>query len=556
MGYRNEKKPRTIIPRSKCLVRVGTSLYPYDYSNNSQDNCFKKQKQSNPKSGSSQNLSPSTKRQYTDKNAHKTLKKATKSACAIEKLVEEHNFPNHAQFSFPSKYFSLIKSQLEKHKRKTHFYRIECTLGDILFAPGFLFKYIKSNSCMVISETQLDHQDVYAISGGRLHLSLQCETFKRAGLSNVQFSKPDPRGIGSSTYRMTYDLRSSSSITGNATFDRLKWSLQNTLVDLEKDVHTFAISTLDQQGMPVEMDDSLALYFHELSKKRKVAPFEAYDLVPDIYERKSRAVPEMCVPKLTFEPINAHAGDLGKSINKGPSDTTNSFLQSLSTFPKDTAQEIIQEWAFNINDWLTLLSLDSDRTQFIDTIDRHLSSYELLDKASSAQDITVVEIGGGLIPPAYIYKLWTSMTDALKSDDSGKDSNGQEKTNDVENSWVALNVRGVEDAPVSWADKKHVYTPYGGENQYSLIKLPSSNTLSKLSSEFQNLEKDVSGNIDAALEAARILEDCSNKTGSENGSKKRKDIDTISTSNGESESQSSKPVYPYLVLQMLDANDP
>lgn len=562
MGYKNEKKPKTTIPRSKCFVRVGSSIYPSDHHDYLSSLSIKKQKlpdqipqDTSVKFDKSNDLNSTC----LNKQPKNHMKGSFKSAQKIQHIIENHNFPKHVQFTFPSKYSNLIRSHFSNNEKTSYFYRIECTLGDILLAPGFISNYIKSNSCLVITETQLDHEDVYAISNGCLHLSLQRDTFKRAGLSNVKFTKPDPRGLGSSSYRIKYDLRSPTLVTGNPTYDRLKWALQNTLIDEEKDVHTFAISTLNQQGMPIEMKNDLALYFHNLAKKRGVL-FEAYDLIPEIYERNKRAVPDMKIPDLTFGAVDFTIDNKTQSHDSpeisNQHDTDKKSASTPMVFAKETAREIIQEWALNINDWLALISLDSDRSLFNDTIDSHLSSYELLDKDEESQDITVIEYSGGLISPAYIYKLWSGFVNVLN--DQNTQTSLQEPDNEKEQlsssnmnenlspqkNWIALSVKGVEDAPVSWEERQHVYTPNGGENHYTLVKLPNGNpetrnNAMKSSHQYQNVQ--------AALGVEKIINlPNDDKSGV---SAKRKEMPNDNKT-------IEKAIYPYFLLQFLDANDP
>lgn len=83
-----------------------------------------------------------------------------------------------------------------------------------------------------------------------------------------------------------------------------------------------------------------------------------------------------------------------------------------------------------------MISLDSDRSLFNDTIDSHLSSYELLDKDEESQDITVIEYSGGLISPAYIYKLWSVFVNVLN--DQNTQTSLQQESDNEKNNPVAV----------------------------------------------------------------------------------------------------------------------
>lgn len=559
MAHKSEKKPKTTIPRSKCVITLGTSASCAEItgkeldtkSGNDTGSSSKKQKvDSLTAVGSSSSQAEPTKDAAKSKHdpVFKNNQTSIKASQKISRLIETHNFAKSAQFTFPSRYLSLIQQKVIQSIPAIYFYRIRCTLGDILFAPGFLSNYVKQNSCLLISETLLDHQDVYAMSNGTLHLSLQPETFRRAGLSNVTFTKPDPRGLGSKSYRLSYDLRSPKSIVGHPAYDRLRWALTNTLVDYDKDVHTFAIVTLDKHGMPLEMDHQLALHFHNLGLKRK-DEFEAYDLIPEVKARKDRAVPILKVPQVTYEPANEiSAESFKRSINLDTSSEIQSngstggaapASQKLLPFPKDLAKEVVQEWAFSVTDWLALVSLDSDRTRFVDNLDPHLSSYELLDKDEQGHDLTILELGGGLIPSALIHSVWKRIMDVLCNDTSIT-----ETPVDLDFAWAALSVHGVEDTPVSWANKQHIYTSNGGENNYIIVKLPSQDYDDKtLESNLTNAANVVNGLTKPnSTDPARIATGTSNKR-------------LVSDMEDTFENHTPIPTFPFIMFQFLDHAD-
>lgn len=361
---------------------------------------------------------------------------------------------------------------------------------------------------------------------GKLHLSLQSDTFRRAGLSNVQVQKPNPRI--SHSYRITYDLRSPTSVPGNATFDRLMWALKNTL-NTDEDVYTFAFVTLNQNGDPIEMDPKLAVQFETLvNKKYKQTAnseseyryknvsfdhnagesfFDAYDLLPGVTHLPDLSMPSLKIPDNTFKPIAistllTNTENTKKTTNNNESaDTSESRAEPL---PRDIYQETIQEWAFSIAEWLSLISLNSDqvRVKGRATVDSYLSSYEIFDEIINRPvDISVLSFAGGLIPSNVIKKAWeiviqeisiceknqVSCSESLKKETDNQNKNDPNSKKKQQNEkeqhyqpsgvdlggfWSALCVHGVEDTPVSWNNRMHVVTENGGENNYTIIRLP------------------------------------------------------------------------------------
>lgn len=353
-----------------------------------------------------------------------------------------------------------------------------------------------------------------------MHLSLQSDTFKRAGLSNVRIQKPDPRI--SHSYRITYDLRSPASLPGNATFDRLMWALKNTL-NTDDDVYTFALVTLNQNGDPIEMDPKLANQFEKLVNKKYKHQlgdneleyrytnvsfdhtagesfFDAYDLLPGVTHLANLSMPSLKIPDNSFNPIaisdllnsqknttNTNQNDFASHSKSTTAKTTTTKLLS-----RDIYQDIVQEWAFSIAEWLSLLSLNSDQVKFKgrDSIDPYLSSYDILDEVVERPvDISVLSFAGGLIPSNVIRKAWeiviqeiSACEKELFSEPSNKKVDNQNKNSsnstqqpsdlDLGDFWSALCVHGVEDTPVSWNDRMHVVTENGGENNYTIVRLP------------------------------------------------------------------------------------
>lgn len=306
------------------------------------------------------------------------------------------------------------------------FYRATCPLS-LFLDPAFMDVFIRQNSCLVVSETRLDHDDSFAIANGKLYFSLTKETFERAGLT-AQVTKPSTKSANRK-YRISYDLRSPNSLKGaSAQFDRLLWVLDNMLTNSIP----FAFTMFDSKGAPLQLDT-----FPEAK-----ALFTSYQLASSfvkckttVYEDISAAIPEFVVPD-----------DPQSTTVTIPESEYNSFLR-----------EVHQEWALNLQEWLGMVSLGSDRLQAGDSIDPCLCDYEPAFVDSSLKNretsITVLTWSGGLIPSSHSWRAWQAIA--------------------TSSSWASLSVHGVEDAPVSWGSREHMYAS-GGENHYTAIKLAPS----------------------------------------------------------------------------------
>lgn len=288
-------------------------------------------------------------------------------------------------------------------------------------------------------------------------MALQRETFQRAGLTHSHVTRPTTT---SPAYRLEYDLRDPHSVagdSGSASYNRLLWALTNTLTDATRDVHTFSLVTLNQAGMPIEMDYALCRHFDALATARgENGFFEAYDLVPSIVPLSSVIVPRFVPPTTTFTEPLSRAQDFYNDQSLAP---------RTLPLPADMTQSIVQEWALELAEWVALLELGSDQVLSSNGaagVDSHLSSYSVPEpRHIDPVDVSVVTWDGGLIPPQVVARAWSQLVQTASTRDIPW--------------WAALTVHGVRDAPVSWASKPHNVTPNGGENDYTLFKLEDSN---------------------------------------------------------------------------------
>lgn len=310
-----------------------------------------------------------------------------------------------------------------------------------------------------------------------LYLSLTRETYERAGLT-AQAKKPASKSANQK-YRLAYDLRSASSTRGQPMFDRLIWALENTITEDVAVAFTVTKSdnctplSLDTPSLDTDTDTDTTTSEEESKAPSIMSLFDTYTLTTThlsitttIYKDISPLIPDFAVP---HDPQTLAAVAV---FNDRPAEQ--------ATFER----EITQEWALDLQEWVTLVALGSDRVAAGDDVDPVYCAYRpafvksdelsddgLHDKLSDEQkkeqkkeqkeaekknkqkkekSITVVTWSGGLIPAGVVWNLWKAL----------------EKVN----TWAAINVHGVEDTPVSWGSREHTYT-LGGENHYTAMKL-------------------------------------------------------------------------------------
>lgn len=196
------------------------------------------------------------------------------------------------------------------------------------------------------------------------------------------------------------------------------------------------------------MNHSLCRHFDQLAKQRGTF-FEAFDLVPSIDTFSDIKVPKFQHPQTTYNEVAPVAVD------------TACQAPEAKEFAKDTAQQIVQEWALELSEWLALVELRSEQLLSVSSLDPHLSSYAVPEPLDDTTDsVSVITWDSGLIPPQVVARAWYAVIGVLAEDGA-------------RNAWAALTVHGVADSPVSWGSRPHGVTASGGENDYTLFKLPA-----------------------------------------------------------------------------------
>lgn len=328
------------------------------------------------------------------------------------------------------------------------FYRASAPLR-VFLEPAFMDAYIKRNNVYLVSETKLDHEDTVALVDGVLYLSLTRATYERAGLTvttvKTKFKAKRSKGKREQFYRLQFDLRAPDAVSGEARFDRLKWALENTIKDAV--AVAFTVTAADCRT-PVALSSEAVSLFDAYGGLTTSSLRCTSTIYADI---AAATVPVFRVPT-SSEDASVRAALASLQAGGGDSGAAEADKYS---------REVIQEWAVDVQEWLGMVALGSDRLSVDDRVDPALCDYRPAFGSGSAaagatESLTVVTWAGGLIPPGLAWHVWQHMA----CSDSG--------------TWAAMSVHGVEDAVVSWGARPHSYT-LGGENHYVAIKLEGKN---------------------------------------------------------------------------------
>jgi ribonuclease P/MRP protein subunit RPP40 len=225
-------------------------------------------------------------------------------------------------------------------------YSLTCSLLRFL-QPGFLDTFVRGReTCLLVSQSRLEHEDSFAIINGILYMCLTKSTFEQAGLSG-QKSKLEP-----SRYLVRYDLRDPTANEGQNRFDRLVWSLSNT--------------TLQRK-----------LQF--LLSVSNASPNELLVFLQDCEPIKLPVNVKTCL----FENVIIPSWQL-------PENTPSSQMYKNTVF---------EEWVTTRLEWAALVALGSEQILAKSYVDSYLSQYTVVDAAESGT-ISLTTLGGStpLIP--------------------------------------------------------------------------------------------------------------------------------------------------------------
>lgn len=327
-------------------------------------------------------------------------------------------FSHSLDLLLPEEIYELVQCELDKADgfARSQYARVHMKLGEILESE-FLNSYIKQGNILMLSEGRPLVDNRFELYDGTLRMELTRPTYERCGL---QGSPIEDGGKKHQNQRWTveYDLRSPSMKHGKKSFSRLEWACKNVL------------------------DQSLTWLFTNLNSSS----------VESLEEGR--------------EPISKHAPWIHKiepTVEKLDCILVPNILSGAFTglYGEDESLELLE--------WLHMLSLKSPRLDKGDSIDPHLSRYEVPDlgQGVAAKTIICVKLRG-FITPTFVRDLFIAIKSrGLKSkgringtQDVVMEGNSTLDVDAIEKWWFAMSAQG-----------------FGGKNAWSVMQFAGRDTL-------------------------------------------------------------------------------
>ncbi|KAI9794692.1 MAG: hypothetical protein M1833_007408 [Piccolia ochrophora] len=277
---------------------------------------------------------------------HPPLKKRP---CAT---ILSHKLCHSAELILPEEVYDAVWAELNGKLADARYSRLTCPL-EALLQGDFFNTFIKTGNVLMISEGRAGVDNTYSLCDGVLRLSLDKETYERAGLVGK------PSGTAKmqrkkGRWGIEIDLRLPSMIQGKPRFGKILWACKNVL------------------------NNPMNWLFCDLS------PSEASQMALALLQPSER----VCSPQ-----VQGAACTLVPPLEPPPRDG-------------DNGEEDLRDYAVDFIEWLGMVSLDSPRISSSDDIDPYLSRYEVPGGESRTGKALVRVVWRGLLASGWINKLW------------------------------------------------------------------------------------------------------------------------------------------------------
>ncbi|KFY54329.1 hypothetical protein V497_07822 [Pseudogymnoascus sp. VKM F-4516 (FW-969)] len=261
-----------------------------------------------------------------------------------------------AELILPKELYESIQSDMDSKFSVPTYSRVILPLAELV-SGDFFTEYIKKGNVLMLSEGKHGFNDVYSLRDGILTLALEKESYERAGLAGEPDGAKGKRG-SRARWLVEINLRQPSMLHGKKGFDRIVYAFKNVL----NTPVTWLFCNLEGEA---PSPDPLAKHF---------------------------PVKISCPPSITRGPIV-------NMPNVSPP----------SSLGGDEGDDF-GEFAADLYEWLSLISLESPRVDVNDNIDPFLSRYTppSSDKPDGENQALVKVTWKGFMPSSWAHKTFVS----------------------------------------------------------------------------------------------------------------------------------------------------
>ncbi|KAM0133267.1 hypothetical protein ACHAO1_006366 [Botrytis cinerea] len=317
-----------------------------------------------------------------------------------------HKFINKVEMILPKELYEIMKNKMDGilGENGPVYSRVMHPLSALLEGE-FFTEYIKKGNVMMLSKGMMGVDNVFSLSEGILTLHLDKETYERSGLVGK------PEGIkGKREHRPRWiveiNLRLPSMLHGKKGFRRIEYAFKNVLTTPV----TWLFCDLGATG-----GNPYTLL---------AAILTSSPVLPSDPLSPHHPVKIACIPKVSSD------FHVKRPEFKPPVENNRNY------------DEDFREFAVEIHEWLSLISLESPRVNSTDKVDPFLSRYDLPIGSDETEELVKVT-WTGFIPPTWAHTTFIQILLAAPR-----------------NSWFSYYVGGFSD---SWN---------GESKNCTILKLP------------------------------------------------------------------------------------
>ncbi|KAH7397111.1 ribonuclease P 40kDa subunit-domain-containing protein [Pyrenochaeta sp. MPI-SDFR-AT-0127] len=329
----------------------------------------------------------------------------------------KHHFSHRLDLIIPEELWEAVRLALENNDRlgRPQYARVHMTLGEIIESE-FLESYIKQGNIMMLSEGRPRVDNRFDLYEGILRMELDRPTYERCGLQGVPIEDGGKKHQ-KQRWIVQYNLRDQSMKHGKKRFSRLEWACKNVLnQSLTWLFYNFNPSFAEALAQGAEVISKHAPWTH---------PFEPV----------TTRIDNVLVPSLSIGDLNGLYAE---------------------------------EDSLSLLEYLQMVTSDSPRLSRKDSIDPHLSRYEVPDFGNGISPTNLVLLSWkGFISPAFGRELFITI--------QGQVSKGKSRANGTGDVVMDGSVANKDAKETQWFTMSA--QGFGGNNGWTVMQFTGRGTL-------------------------------------------------------------------------------